>query len=506
MKCGGDLADPRCVRALEYHGKGAIDAATQLYEAVLEDRPRDVDALHLLGVARRAQGRLHEAERLIRAALACRPDFSDAWYNLGNVLLDLARADGAVDAFSRAVASRPELASARYGLGLGHARAGNLEAAIEAYRQVLVLEPHHVAARHNLANLLAEAGDDLAAAAELRRVLTIAPELAEGHYNLARVLLRLGDYGTGFAEYHWRWHVEGFPDRPRRPELPLWDGGPVRGLTVLAQAEQGLGDTIQTVRLLPLLASLGCTVTLEVPASLVRLLEGVAGADRIVSCDAPATDAHLRIPLFDLPAKLRLTLGSIPAAVPYLRADPRRAALWRERLDASDGRYRIGICWRGNPNSPVDPGRSLSGPEELASALARPEVRLIALCLPEVHPVEPSKEGLGWRLAGLPVEVEHPGPTLDAPPDAFVDTAAILQSLDLVVTTDTAVAHLAGALARPTLLLLPAVADWRWLRDRADSPWYPTFRLLRQPRRGDWTTVLREARQEVERRIAGRSR
>ncbi|MDW8369077.1 MAG: tetratricopeptide repeat protein, partial [Geminicoccaceae bacterium] len=375
--------------------------------------------------------------------------------------------------------------------------------AIEAYRQVLVREPHHVAARHNLANLFAEGGDDLAAAAEFRHVLAIAPELAEAHYNLARVLLRLGDYGTAFAEYSWRWRVRGFPDRPRRSEIPVWNGGPIRGLTVLAQAEQGLGDTIQMVRLLPLLASLGCTVILEVPRSLVELMEGISGADRVVSADAPNIDARLRVPLFDLPAKLGLTLGSIPAAVPYLRTDPSRTAMWRERLGGPDGRHRVGICWRGNPNAPVDPGRSLSGPGELASALASPDVRLIALCLPEAHPLERSDAGLGWRLAGLSVTVEHAGTDLDAGGDAFLDTAAILQGLDLIVTTDTAVAHLAVALGRPTLLLLPAVADWRWLRGRADSPWYPTFRLLRQPRRGDWTSVLREARREVDRRKAG---
>lgn len=502
---GAGDGSARLLHAFELHRAGDVEAAALLYELVLRERPEDVDARHLLGVARRQQGRAAEAVELIRGALARAEHHADAWSNLGNALADLSRFTEAAAAFARAGELRPGNVGAWYGLGLARARLGDLDGAVDAYRRALSVDPGHVPSRHNLANLLIERGRDAEAAAELRRVLSSAPELAEGHYNLARALLRLGDYVGGFAEYAWRWRAQGFPDRPRRSDLPAWDGGDVRGRVVLVQAEQGLGDTIQMVRLLPLLASLGARTILEAPPRLCRLLDGIAGAERIVAIGAPVPEAELRVPLFDLPARLGLTLGSIPDAVPYLHPEPDRRAAWASRL-RPDGRLTVGLCWCGNPTSPADGGRSLERPHPLASALSAESVRLIALTEPSRHPLEPHPEGLGWRLADMPFVVEHGGPETDRGAHAFLDTAALLAEIDLVVTTDTAVAHLAGALGRPTLLLLKASPDWRWLMDRPDSPWYPSFRLIRQPSAGDWESVLLAARREVLAAAAGRLR
>jgi Tfp pilus assembly protein PilF len=494
---------PRLSHALELHRAGDLEAAALLYELTLRERPENVDARHLLGVARRAQGRAAEAVELIRAALAQADHLADAWYNLGNALMDLSRFAEAASAFTRAGELGPENASTWHGLGLARGRLGDIDGAFGAYRRALSIDPEHLASRNNLANLLIERGKDEEAAVELRRVLASAPELAEAHYNLARALLRLGDYVGGFAEYAWRWRARDFPDRPRRTDLPLWDGGQVRGRVVLVQAEQGLGDTIQMVRLLPLLVSLGAGTVLEVPRQLCRLFHGVTGAGRVVPIGDPVPDAELRIPLFDLPARLRLTLGSIPDRVPYLAPEPDRRARYASRL-RPDGRLRVGLCWCGNRRSPADAGRSLEAADPLVRALAADEVRMIALTEPSAHPLVPHPDGLGWRLAEVPAVVEHGGPETDHGPDAFLDTAALLAEIDLVVSTDTAVAHLAGALGRPTLLLLKASPDWRWLSDRADSPWYPTFRLIRQPRAGDWAGVLEVARREVLTAAAGR--
>ncbi|BCX16744.1 MAG: hypothetical protein KatS3mg117_0426 [Geminicoccaceae bacterium] len=481
--------DPRLERALAFHRAGAVGEAAALYEAVLESRPDDVDALHLLGVARRAQGRRHEAAELVRRALRLAPGLADTWYNLGNIETDLGNEAAAAEAFERAVGLRPSEATFWFALGCARARLGCAERAIDAYRRALAVDPEHLAARHNLANQLFELGDDRAAASELRAVAERAPDLAEAHYNLARALLRSGDYTTGFAEYVWRWRVAAFPDRERWPELPVWQGEPLSGRTLLVQAEQGYGDTIQFVRLLPMVASLGPRVRLEVPARLVRLLSGVDGAEAVLPIGPSPPEADLRIPLLDLPHRLGLTLGSIPRAVPYLRAESARIRQWRERL-GRDGRLLVAMCWRGNPAAPIDRGRSLPSPEPLAAALDHPAVRRLALTEPGVHPLEPIEGGSGWKLAGVEPTVEHPGPELDAGPDGFVDSAALLELADLVVTTDTAIAHLAGALARPTWLLLPRSADWRWLRERTDSPWYPTMRLFRQTTAGDWEAPL----------------
>lgn len=495
----------RLEHALALHRAGDVDAAALLYELVLHEHPGDPDARHLLGVARRSQGRTEEAVELVRGSLALAPAHADAWHNLGNALSDLSRFSEAADAFARASELRPDHVGAWYGLGLARSRLDDRQGAIDAYRRALAIDPSHVRSRHNLANQLMEQGDDQTAAAELRRVLGTERELPEAHYNLARALLRLGDYGTGFAEYAWRWRTEGFPDKPRRTDLPVWDGGAVRGRILLVQAEQGLGDTIQMVRLVPLVASLGARVVLEVPDRIHWLLDGFPGSARVVPIGTPVPDAELRIPLFDLPARLRLTLGSIPAVVPYLRPHPAQGN--RPNLGlGDDGRLRVGVCWRGNPRSPADAGRSLPHPRALAEALDLDGVRLVALCEPSAHPLEWHPAGLGWRLAEVPTLVEHGGPDLDGGGDAFRDTTQLLSQLDLVVTTDTALAHLAGAMAKPALLLLKASADWRWLAGRTDSPWYPTFELVRQPRPGEWDAVLSAVREKVARAEQRRNR
>ncbi len=491
------------LRGFEAHRRGALCEAAALYEAVLRLQPDDPDALHLLGVARRALGRPAEAASLVRRAIERAPGLAAAWYNLGNIETDRGRQEEAAAAYERAAELDPDNATYWYALGVALARTGRSAQAMAAYRRALACDPHHLAARHNLANQLLEHEQDHEAVRAYRAVLARAPELPEAHYNLARALLRLGDWTTGFAEYRWRWRVQGFTDRPRRPEIPLWQGEPVRGRTVLVQAEQGLGDTIQFVRLVPMLAALGARVHLEVAARLVPLLETVTGVERVVPIDRAAPDAQFRAPLLDLPYLLGLTLGSMPSAVPYLRAEAARIRSWRERL-RRDGRTVVGVCWRGNPHGAIDRGRSLPDPAPLARALAHERIRLVALTEPAAHPVEPLEGGLGWKLAGCEPVIEHPGPDLDAV-GAFLDTAALLQSVDLVVTTDTALAHLAGALARPTWVLLRHAADWRWLRDRNDSPFYPTMRLFRQRQPGDWSTPLAEVRVALAARLASRS-
>lgn len=491
-------ADPRLERALALHRQGMVDAASALYEAVLEDRPADVDALRLLGVARRAQGRLQEAVAFLRRALEIEPHHADAWHSLGNAASDLGRIEEAVAAFMRAVDLRPTETAFWYSLGVAQGRCGRSDAAIEAYRKAIALDPGHVGARHNLANQLMAQEQDREAARLLRAVLASEADLAEAHYNLALALLRLGDWTTGFAEYRWRWRVPTFPDRPRWTQLPTWQGEKLRGRSLLVQAEQGLGDTIQLVRLLPMVASLGARIWLEVPRRLLRLMEQAAGAERVLAIGADCPPAELRVPLFDLPHRLGLTLGAIPSAVPYLRAEAERVRQWRARLGDLD-RLVVAVCWRGNPTGTIDRGRSLDDPGPLAAALARERTRLVALTEPSVHPLERIDGGLGWKLAGVVPAVEHPGPGLDQGEDAFLDTAALLESVDLVVTTDTALAHLAGALARPTWLLLKHAADWRWLRDRTDSPWYPTMRLFRQTVPGDWAGPLAEIASSVDR-------
>jgi Tfp pilus assembly protein PilF len=476
--------------AFARHRAGDIAAAAAGYETVLSGDPANVDALHLLGVCRRQAGRPEDAAALIGRALERAPACVDAWHNYGNALADLDRTAEAAAAFARATELRPAYIDAWERLAAMLARLGRREDAIEAYRRALALDPGHVAARNDLANLLTGCGRDEEAVVLFRDLLGDHPDLPEAHYNLALALLRLGDFAGGLSAYEWRWRCAGFSAPRRHTDLAAWDGRPFPGRRLLVHAEQGLGDSIQFARFVPLAASLGGAVSFEVPRVLRRLMAPIGGVDRLLTQGEAVTDADLEVPLASLPHRLGLSLGAVGMRAPYLAAEPERIAHWRPRL-GDDGTLRIGVSWRGNPASPADPGRSLADATPLAPLAAVPGVRLIALALPRPGELAPDASApTGWRLAGLPFALAHPGPDLDAGGDAFVDTAAVMAGLDLIITTDTALAHLAGALGRPVWVLLQAAPDWRWLKGRADSPWYPSMRLFRQSTPGDWAGVI----------------
>lgn len=485
----GTIVATRLQQALTLHRRGAIAEAALVYQSVLADQPGNADALHLLGMARRSQGQGEEAVTLIRQALRLAPAHVEAWYNLGNALSSLERFAEATEAYREATALRPNHAEAWYNQAIALARLDQASEAIGAYERALALQPRHIGARHNLANLLIETGRPLDGIRGMREVLALEPGLPEAHYNLALALLRMGDYGLGFKEYEWRWQSAGFPSLPRHTALASWDGGRLAGRRLLVHAEQGLGDTLQFVRLVALLRPFGGSITLEVPAPLVRLLEGVAGADRVIAQARTPADVDLGVPLMSLPHRLGLTLGAIPRRGAYLQAPPDRVAAWR-RCRGGDGQISVGLCWRGNPLAPIDRGRSIGEPALLEPLTRVNGVRLISLLKLTADDLVAHDGATGWRVAGLPFTLEHPGPEYDVGEDAFLDAAGVMMNLDLIISTDTALAHLAAALGRPTWLMLRHVADWRWLTRRSDSPWYPSLRLFRQPAPGDWRSVI----------------
>lgn len=486
---GTEAITCRLHQALATHRAGDVAAAATAYAAVLAIEPDHPDALHLLGVCHRQSGRPADAADLIGRALAHAPACVDAWYNLGNALADLDRNADAEAAFARAVALRQGHGAAWLRLAAMRARLGHHDAAIAAYHRLLALDPAHIAGRNDLANLLTACGRDEDAVGLFRGLVADRPELPEAHYNLALALLRLGDYASGFTAYEWRWRCEGFPSPRRHTALPAWDGKPFPGRRLLVHAEQGLGDTIQFARFVPLAASLGGAVSFEVPKSLKRLMAPIGGCDRLQAHGDPDTDIDCAVPLCSLPHRLGLSLGAVGMRAPYLAAEPERSAHWRQRL-GNGGALTIGVCWRGNPSSPADLGRSLADPSLLAPLASVPGVRLVALALPRTGELAPDDGPTGWRVATAAFPLAHPGPEFDRGGDAFIDSAAILEGLDLLITTDTALAHLAGALGRPVWLMLQAAADWRWLKDRTDCPWYPSMRLFRQATPGDWAGVI----------------
>jgi tetratricopeptide (TPR) repeat protein len=500
-------ADPRYFNNLGTAQRALqrLDDAALSYRRALELRPDFAEALSNLAAVLQEQGDLAAAEDCLRRALALQPAFAEAEYNLANLLR--ARGDGAaaITHYRAALALAPGFFDAHLNLGAALAEAGELAAAAEACRQALALRPNDAVAHNNLGNVLvrlddlagavrsyeraallapryapalsnlgnalAELGNFAAAADAYRRAVAVEPEHAEAHWGLALARLSEGDCAAGFALYEWRRRVPGFA-MPPPPPVPQWRGEPLGGASILLHAEQGFGDTLQFLRYLPAVAARGGRIVLEVPTDLHRLLAGIPQIERLLAAGEPHPPLAWHCPLPSLPLACGTTLATIPADVPYLIVPPEAAARWPERVRAEG--LRVGLAWAGNPRQKRDGQRSMSL-AALAPLGAVDGVRFFSL----------QKGAAAAQLAAAPF------PIVDLSSDLadFAETAAAAAALDLVISVDTSVAHLAGALGLPVWVMLAHVADWRWLSGRDGSPWYPTARLFRQPRRGDWGEV-----------------
>ncbi len=327
------------------------------------------------------------------------------------------------------------------------------------------------------------------AAAAYRQALALAPDYADAHFGLGVTLLMQGEWALGWPEYEWRWRTRNF-SVPTYAQGRGWDGGALAGRTIVLYAEQGLGDTLQFARYAPLVRERGGRVLIRCQDCLVPLLTGLRGADGIIPRSQPMPPFDCAAALLSLPGLFGTTPANVPANVPYLHADAARRSRWRTWLDRQPGR-KIGVCWQGNPQHADDARRSIAL-AALAPLAAVSDVRLVAL--------QP-RDGLEQIAQhGAALGLLDPALTADEAGNGFLELAALLSELDLVVTIDTAIVHLAGALGVPTWLALAYQADWRWLQGRDDTPWYPTVRLFRQSQRGDWDTVIARMAVELGRR------
>jgi Flp pilus assembly protein TadD len=458
--------------------QGRLEEAVATLHQALRLRPEAADTLNHLGVARAAQGRFDEALASYREALRLRPDYVEAHNNLGILFLSRGRYEEAEVSFQQALLLRPSFVEALTNRGNARAHRGAYDEASADFRQALVLRPDYGAAHVGLGSALGRLGRLEEASACYRHALQVNPRDVEAHYNLATVLLLMANLKDGWAEYEWRRLRAGAVKR--NFTQPEWDGSELAGRTILLHAEQGLGDTIQFLRYAPLVKQRGGTVVVECQPALVPLLTGCRDVDLLVPRRAalPAFDVHA--PLLSLPRILGTTFATVPAEVPYLVADPELVEHWRKELGDA-GTFKIGIAWQGDPKHSEDRNRSI--PLEHFEPLAQvPGVRLVSL------QKGPGVEQLAALADRLPVI--DLGGRLDEATGPFLDTAAAMKNLDLVITCDSALAHLAGALAVPVWVALMVIGDWRWLLHRADSPWYPTMRLFRQRRWGDWPEVF----------------
>lgn len=461
--------------AIGHHQAGRPGEAEALYRRVLEQAPGHPDALHFLGLLAHQAGNHTAAVELINAALRVIPAHPQCHLHLGLALESLGRLDEALASFERALSLNPGLVVALNNCGNALQALGRFEEAIAAYRQSLAQCPDDPDMHNNLGHALDAAGQPAEAIASFHRAQALRPEFAAALCNEGVARLRLGDFARGWKLFERRHQALGARRLVRDYRQPLWLGAePLAGRTLLIHHEQGLGDTLQMLRYVPELAARGARVVIEVPTALEELARSVPGDPVVVAEGLPLPAFELQCPMMSLPLACGTTLETIPARVPYLSATDASCKAWAARLGAATGR-RIGLTWSGSPGHQNDRQRSI--PLSLFAALLE--------LSGEFHSLQREyRDADRALLPGLGVR------DWSAQLATFADTAGLISQLDLVITVDTAVAHLAGALGKPVWLLLPLPADYRWLSNRTDSPWYPTMRLFRQPAFGDWVSVL----------------
>jgi tetratricopeptide (TPR) repeat protein len=503
------------------YSAGAPEQARRLSLGLLRRSPRDGGALALLAAIAADAGQTEEGLQWARRAQAADPGAASPHYVMGRLWQDAARLVDAEASYRIAIGLQPDHARAHNNLGCVLHMQGKLQDALVAYRRALDLDAGLPQANQNYAAIVRDAGAlERAAAAYLRhtaahpgdamafndlgnayrelgrhqdalaayeRALALAPGLAQAHFSRSFVLLLLGDYSAGWRDYEWRWRISAFNGPVLRFSQPIWDGSRIEGSTLLLHAEQGLGDTLQFVRYASRAAERCESVILECQPELVALLRSTAGLGRVLAKGEPLPPFVAHAPLMSLPALFGTTLDNIPWSGPYVHADPERVAAWRDAI-AEPG-LKVGLVWAGRPQQWDDRKRSIS--LHLLAPLARvPRVAFYSLQV-GVAATQAARPPESMRLIDVAARIKD-----------FSDTAAIVAGLDLVITIDTSVAHLAGAMGVPVWVLVAHAPDWRYHLVRSDNPWYPTMRLFRQERDGDWNGAIEQVAAALQQRAA----
>jgi tetratricopeptide (TPR) repeat protein len=495
--------------AVRHHQGGDLARAEALYRQILQSDPNHVSVLNNLAALLLTRGQVDDSIACLRQALRVQPDYAMGHVNLGNALKDRGQWSEAVQSYRQAARINARMPEAHYNLGNALVEEGNFAEAGAAFRQALLLNSHHAETHYNLGNTLGYQGLLDEAAASYGQAIRLQPNYVDAHINLGNVLkdqrrfaeaaecyrqamrvatesdagqrmalwnlsclrLQLGDYEGAWPGYEQRWTQHGIEQTYFRN--PRW-----QGKNILVTSEHAFGDTIQFARYLPLIQRDGGNVFLGCHPALFGLMARTFGADKVVAAQGPWPPSDIHIQLLSLPGIFGTTLATVPAEIPYLKPDPERVVHWSHEITSGvpGSELKIGIVWQGSLTIKGDRRScSLSQFEGLARA---PGVRLVSL------QVGPGTE----QIASVPFPVMDLGSRFDR--NSLDDLAAAMVNLDLIITVDTAAAHLAGALAVPVWTLLSFVPDWRWLMDREDSPWYPTMRLFRQNRWGDWSDVF----------------
>lgn len=462
--------------------QGKSREAADCYRRACSLAPDDPEASYNLGRALQELKEFTEAEEAYKNAIRLKPAWAEIYSNLGVIRMDQGDLDAAIEWQQRALDMEPDMVQAHLNLGTVFGKQLRWPEAVRHFRRALHDQPEHVLLHCNLGCTLEQQGDIEGAVACYRQALQLQPDCATARFSLAVMDLLQGNFREGWEEYEARWQADEFRIHRRSFSQPVWRGEPLAGERILLHAEQGLGDTMQFVRYVPLVAALGARVVLEVQPPLRRLLAGFPGVEEVVARGETLPEFRWQCPLLSLPRIFATELENIPGKVPYLHPDETETQSWAQRL-RRDG-LRIGLAWAGNPNHPRESQRSIPL-EHLAPLMEVAGTTFYSL----------QKGKAARQLQNLPgLKLVD----LSSQQSDFADTAAIVANLDLVITIDTSVAHLAGAMGKPVWVLLHHMPDWRWLLGRNDSPWYPTARLFRQTAPRDWDSVIYRVRQELE--------
>jgi tetratricopeptide (TPR) repeat protein len=459
-----------------------LDAAVVSYDKAIAIKRDYAEAYYNRGNALTKLKKLVAAVASYDKAIAIRPDHARAYGNRGNALQELKQLEAAVASYDKAVSIKPDYAEAYCNRGNALQDLKQIDAAIASYDMAIAIRPDYAEAHSNRGNALKEFGQVEAAIASYNRAIAMRPDYAEAYWNKSLASLLAGDFDCGLELHEWRWEV-GLRGSRRNFNQPLWLGKePLAGKAILLHSEQGLGDTIQFCRYAKRVAELGARVIMEVPASLLSLLNGLDGVAEFVEKGTTLPDFDFHCPLLSLPLAFKTNLDSIPATQSYLRSDAEKVASWASKL-GSRRKPRVGLAWSGSTGHRSDKSRTLAL-SQLVSYL--PDTCEFFSLQKELRETDKAALQAGCG-------VKHYGECLDD----FSDTAALCELMDIVVSVDTSVAHLAGALGKQTRIMLPYCPDWRWLLERTDCVWYPSVRLFRQSAIGDWTNVLEQVRADL---------
>jgi tetratricopeptide (TPR) repeat protein len=482
IQINSNYAEAHSNRGIALKELKRLEEAIASYDRAIEINPNLAEAYSNRGIALRVLKRLDEALASFERAIEINPDYVEAYFNRGNVLKDLNLLDEALASHDRAIKINPNFAEAHYNRGNALIALNCLDEAIVSYDKAIEINPNYAEAFSNRGLTLSEFNRLDEAIANYDKAIEINPTYVQAYYNKSLDLLRCGDFNNGLNLYEFRWKVKELELRNRSFTQPLWLGNEnIKDKTILLHAEQGLGDIIQFCRYAKLVKELGAKVLLEVPKTLMSLLNGLEGVDQLIESGNQLPDFDYHCPLMSLPLAFKTDLATIPNTSPYLAAANNKHEKWAQKLGVKS-KLLVGLVWSGNPRQKNDHNRSLTL-QQLLPYLSD-QFEFVSL-QKEVRKID--------RKVLADSHIRHYEDELSD----FTDTAVLCESMDLVISVCTSVAHLAGAIGKTTWVLLPYSPDWRWLLDIENSPWYPSIKIYRQPSRGDWDSVIQRVSQDL---------